>query len=81
MTKEILLGIIERMEFLESYEVKEKCPKCGGEVIRHIRKEPQQKWGYRWYVEYCSNPNCDYLNTGFTPKDYKPKKSKRFKIE
>jgi len=75
MDKKIFSDILkEFIQFEESYEIKGKCPKpnCGGEVIRHISKEHQQGWGGRWFIEYCTESDCDYISCGFTPANYKP---------
>jgi len=78
LNKKDLVTMIKKMEFEESYEIINKCPKCGGKVIRHVRKENQQSWAGRWYVEYCSeNDECDYFNTGFTSKNYNPREPRQ----
>jgi len=67
--KEMVLGIIGRMDFSESLELKMDCPTCHGKgtVIRRITIEKQQKIKERWYVEYCSEEACDYWSAGFCP--------------
>lgn len=72
--KEKAMGIINRMDFSEYIEEKSKCPECEKQsLIRHIRKEPSQKWAGKWYVEYCTGEDCTYWDCGFLPKKYKPK--------
>lgn len=77
MRSKKLLAILGSMDFTEYMEEKTKCPKCGEEesLTRHIRKEPQQSWSERWFVEFCDD--CDYWNCGFTTKRFKPTKDVR----
>jgi len=65
--KEKVLNIIGRMDFSESLELKMDCPTCHGKgtVIRRITIEKQQKMKGKWFVEVCSNEECDYWNAGF----------------
>jgi hypothetical protein len=65
--KETVLGIVGRMNFEESLEVKMDCPKCKqkNSVIRRVIKEKQQNIKGRWYVEHCESETCDYWNAGF----------------
>ena len=76
MVNKKVLAILGSMDFQEYMEEKTKCPKCKEETLtRHIRKEPQQKWRGRWFVEFCDN--CDYWDCGFTPKRFKPSENIR----
>jgi len=55
----------------ETIERTGKCPKCGGRIVIHEAREPQQ-YGDIWVVSYCES--CDYHFTGFkhVKKGYKP---------
>lgn len=69
------------MDFSEYIEEKSICPECGKQsLVRHIRKEPSQKWAGRWYVEHCDDEDCTYWNCGFFTKKYKPKKPKDYRL-
>lgn len=44
-----------------------KCPKCGKRTVeRHIVRELQQSRKGQWFIEFCTNPKCDYYYAGFT---------------
>ena len=78
--KEKMLTIIEKLDFNEYLEEKSSCPKCKNESLtRHIQKEDQQKWKGRWFVEYCGEEECDYYNTGFLTKKYRPQKDEKYR--
>ena len=79
LNKDELMAILEKMEFEESYEIIDKCPRCGGKVIRRVRKEPQQDWAGRWYVEQCEEDDCTYFAVGFLPKKYNPREPRQIK--
>jgi len=65
--KELVLDLIDRMDFSESVEEKRDCPKCKEKksVIRMIAMESNQGRKGRWYVERCTNKNCGYFDAGF----------------
>jgi len=47
----------------ESMEIRHRKCKCGGTIEIHVRKEPNQKRGPFWFVEYC--PDCTYWSCGW----------------
>jgi len=67
MIKEKVVMIISKMDFSEGVEEKRDCPKCKskGSVIRNIAKEPQQGMMGKWFVEHCTNDDCDHWDCGF----------------
>lgn len=65
-----------KSRFEEVFEERCTCPTCKEKkaLIRHIVKEPDQKWAGRWFVEYCENEECPYWDCGFLPKRYRKSK-------
>jgi len=78
--KERIIGIINQMDFSEYLEEKSTCPECKEKsLIRHIQKEPNQKWKGQWFVEHCSEEDCAYWNCGFLSKKYKPQSEGKYR--
>jgi len=77
--KEHILAIIGKIDFEEYLEEKDSCPTCHEEsLIRHISKEPAEKWTGKWFVEYCTEEGCPYWTCGFLPASYRPKKPEEY---
>ena len=79
--KERILAIIENIDFQEYIEEKSTCPECKRKsLIRHIRKEKQQSWRGRWFVEYCTDEGCEHWDCGFLTGRYKPRPDKEYRV-
>jgi len=50
----------------EAMDIRHRKCKCGGTIEIHVAKEPNQKKGPFWSVEYCDG--CDYWKAGWVKK-------------